>query len=407
MAFIVEEETGNITLIQGDSGKYPVEDVPCDKHYTAYFGIYNNKRKPVGFEVTCDIPAYNAGQIIYDKDLYCWTYSGETLYTVSTSPEVDDVLYDINNEETLSTVAGIQSISTVEGTFDKNPSDNINEYETSLYAWSNGSGISNTVYTDTDTPTSGSSIYNAEGEEIDTVYEFKNLYDWTGRYTLSENPQVNDYIYDKYGNRENFAGTGYSYVSGVGTDFIEVNIFNVLGNEETLICYRNTDSDTGIISSNTSHEDKYSRQEIWDIKEIVSVIAYAWTNSDDTIYTVNENPKTQDNVYNNALEVIDIISAIYSIIIGEDEFIRNSSNDIKKTELPDPIPTTNIEFKIPAALTNHLKVNVNEETAEYYFGIKLCSDDEEEDTLLLGDSDIGDLNTITVYPKKLEGTING
>lgn len=65
-------------------------------------------------------------------------------------------------------------------------------------------------------------------------------------------------------------------------------------------------------------------------------------------------------------------------------------------------------FEFTPSLTNLLTVKPKEETAEYYYGIKVCkSSDNFEDTLLIGNSNIGDLNTITVYPKKVEGTVNG
>nr|DAX84368.1 MAG TPA: hypothetical protein [Caudoviricetes sp.] len=63
-----------------------------------------------------------------------------------------------------------------------------------------------------------------------------------------------------------------------------------------------------------------------------------------------------------------------------------------------------INFEILSALTDLLSVRVGEETATYYYGIKLCSkEDFLEDTLLIGNSKIGELNSITVYPKKVEG----
>lgn len=62
-------------------------------------------------------------------------------------------------------------------------------------------------------------------------------------------------------------------------------------------------------------------------------------------------------------------------------------------------------FSITSSLTDLLTVKNNEDTATYYYGIKLCdSATGLEDTLLLGNSKIGDVNTITVYPKKVEGT---
>lgn len=63
-----------------------------------------------------------------------------------------------------------------------------------------------------------------------------------------------------------------------------------------------------------------------------------------------------------------------------------------------------VMFIITGVLTDLLKVKKGEETATYYYGIKLCdTEDNTEDTLLLGNSSIGDRTSITVYPKKVEG----
>lgn len=66
-----------------------------------------------------------------------------------------------------------------------------------------------------------------------------------------------------------------------------------------------------------------------------------------------------------------------------------------------------IILEIPSGLTDNLTVTTGiDGTEEYYYGIKLCLEDTGyEDTLCVGNSDIGDLNTITVYPKKVEGII--
>lgn len=51
-----------------------------------------------------------------------------------------------------------------------------------------------------------------------------------------------------------------------------------------------------------------------------------------------------------------------------------------------------------------LTVPKNEETGEYYYGIKVCDATTNfEDTVVIADGDIGDLNMITVYPRKVEG----
>lgn len=65
---------------------------------------------------------------------------------------------------------------------------------------------------------------------------------------------------------------------------------------------------------------------------------------------------------------------------------------------------SNITIEIPASLTDLLTVGEYDDYTEYYYGLKICDIDTGwEDTLLIGNSDIGDLNTITVYPKKTEG----
>lgn len=65
---------------------------------------------------------------------------------------------------------------------------------------------------------------------------------------------------------------------------------------------------------------------------------------------------------------------------------------------------SSVILNLPSILTDLLTVNKNEEYAEYYYGIKVCDlESNFEDTLVLGNNDIGDLNTITVYPKKVEG----
>ena len=88
--------------------------------------------------------------------------------------------------------------------------------------------------------------------------------------------------------------------------------------------------------------------------------------------------------------------------------IQDSKRNVIGSEIV--VSSNNLDsviFVFAPELTNLLTVNLNEESAEYYYGIKVCdSSTNFEDTLLIGDSDIGDLNTITVYPKKVEGTIN-
>lgn len=65
---------------------------------------------------------------------------------------------------------------------------------------------------------------------------------------------------------------------------------------------------------------------------------------------------------------------------------------------------SSVVIKLLGNYTNQFTVEDDKKSQKYYYGIKLCSrNDETEDTLLLGESQIGGLNTITVYPRKVEG----
>ena len=62
-------------------------------------------------------------------------------------------------------------------------------------------------------------------------------------------------------------------------------------------------------------------------------------------------------------------------------------------------------FEFTGSFTDLLTVGKNETFAVYYYGIKVCNpNDYYEDTVCMGNKEIGELNTITVYPKKVEGT---
>lgn len=83
--------------------------------------------------------------------------------------------------------------------------------------------------------------------------------------------------------------------------------------------------------------------------------------------------------------------------------------DEKRKPIGDEIPVESnsqptVVFSLNSNLTDLLKVKQDEETATYYYGVKVCSADGYEDTLNIGGSDMGDKNTITVYPKKVEGS---
>ena len=64
-----------------------------------------------------------------------------------------------------------------------------------------------------------------------------------------------------------------------------------------------------------------------------------------------------------------------------------------------------VVFALTPSLTDLLTVKKNNEFETYTYGVKLCYPSENfEDTLFIGNTTFGDLNTITVYPKRVEGT---
>ena len=61
-------------------------------------------------------------------------------------------------------------------------------------------------------------------------------------------------------------------------------------------------------------------------------------------------------------------------------------------------------FQLTGDYTDLLTVKKNEPCAIYYYGLKICDETtQREDTLIVGSDEIGGINTITVYPKKVEG----
>ena len=66
--------------------------------------------------------------------------------------------------------------------------------------------------------------------------------------------------------------------------------------------------------------------------------------------------------------------------------------------------SSNVIFHLTGGYTDALTVPKGETYAIYYYGIKICdSTNNTEDTLILGNGELGEVNTITVYPKKVEG----
>ena len=85
---------------------------------------------------------------------------------------------------------------------------------------------------------------------------------------------------------------------------------------------------------------------------------------------------------------------------AQDEERVPVGNEIEVDSLNQP----SVTIKLLGNYTNQFAVPEDKKSQKYYYGVKLCSvQDQTEDTLLLGESVIGGLNTITVYPRKVEG----
>ena len=63
-------------------------------------------------------------------------------------------------------------------------------------------------------------------------------------------------------------------------------------------------------------------------------------------------------------------------------------------------------FNITAADSDKMTVPEGKKTEIYYWGLKRCKDGVE-DTLIVGNKEVADLNVITVYPLITEGADNG
>ena len=83
----------------------------------------------------------------------------------------------------------------------------------------------------------------------------------------------------------------------------------------------------------------------------------------------------------------------------QDENRRPVGNEVNVESNMQPT----VVFELASQLTDLLKVAEDEETHTYYYGVKTCTAEGFEDTLSIGGSDMGDKNTIIVYPKKVEG----
>ena len=92
----------------------------------------------------------------------------------------------------------------------------------------------------------------------------------------------------------------------------------------------------------------------------------------------------------------------YDVYFSIYDLKRNILFELKETPV-DGVVT----FKITPALSNLLTVPTTQKTALYYWSVKRCYEpDNFEDTLLVGNKEVKDLNKVLVYPLNVEGAEN-
>lgn len=88
--------------------------------------------------------------------------------------------------------------------------------------------------------------------------------------------------------------------------------------------------------------------------------------------------------------------------------LQNSDNTpVGEEIMVESFNSSSVDFHVLANLTDLLTVDEGEKFATYKYGIKKCSEtDLSEDTLLIGNKNIGEYNYIKVFPRKVKGTLN-
>ena len=87
-------------------------------------------------------------------------------------------------------------------------------------------------------------------------------------------------------------------------------------------------------------------------------------------------------------------------------FIQQNKKPFGSEIAVDCNGASSVTIDVTPEFTDVLSVSSDDEVAEYYYGIKLCTaDGKKEETLLIGNnSNPSVFNTVTVYPKRVEGT---
>ncbi len=89
--------------------------------------------------------------------------------------------------------------------------------------------------------------------------------------------------------------------------------------------------------------------------------------------------------------------------------IQDAKRNFKGSEIMvNSLNQSSVVIHIPAEVTDELSVPLNKSYETYYYGIKLVTPGTfDENTLFVSGGGFATQNKIIVYPKKVEGGING
>lgn len=91
----------------------------------------------------------------------------------------------------------------------------------------------------------------------------------------------------------------------------------------------------------------------------------------------------------------------YKVYFAVQDMKRNPIG--KEIEL-NSLGNSSVAIYLNASLTNELTVPTNKKYETYQYGVKICTPGTlNEDTLFISDGDFGTVNTMYVYPRKVEG----
>lgn len=94
----------------------------------------------------------------------------------------------------------------------------------------------------------------------------------------------------------------------------------------------------------------------------------------------------------------------YKVCLAFSNSKRQILSEIYMQSASNGVNRDTLDFFVSGAVTDNFTVPLSKETETYYYSVKICqTTDQTEDTVALGSNDITTFNTVTVYPKRVEG----